>query len=237
VSFSLKLIQFHSQFKGNKWIGYFTVFVRLALAAGFIPSGITKIIGERFTALSINHPMGNYLEALHYTGYYYEFIGYFQVLAAVLLLIPRTATLGAIIYFPIILNICVLSFAVRFEGSMVTSPLMVVANLYLLFWDYDKIKFILPFKQNVQLHDSYNPSKLNRKFSVLFFGGVIITILTLVMIIINIFEIEPRNTIRDCNLQCDSSSYSEACEAFCECIHTQGKTLNECLTEYEKAKQ
>lgn len=96
--------------------------------------------------------MGNYLEALHRTGYYYTFIGVMQVTAALLLLIPRTATLGAFLYFPIILNICVLSFAVRFEGSLLSSPLMVLANLYLLCWDYDKWKLILPFnKPNVLL--------------------------------------------------------------------------------------
>src|SRR6188474_2541590 len=121
----------HSAAHGNLWIRRFTVFNRLALAAGFIPSGLVKIIGERFTSLSALHPMGHYLEALHQTGYYYPFIGVIQVTAALLLLIPRTALLGALLYFPIILNICILSFAVRFEGSIITSPLMVLACLYL----------------------------------------------------------------------------------------------------------
>ncbi len=96
--------------------------------------------------------MANYLEALHRTGYYYTFIGILQVTAAILLLIPRTTTLGALIYFPIILNICILTFAVRFEGSWVSSPVMVLANLYLLCWDYNKLKYIFPWeKQNVSL--------------------------------------------------------------------------------------
>ncbi len=67
---------------------------------------MVKILGERFASgLSANHPMGHYLEALHLTGYYYTFIGIVQVTAALMLLIPRTATLGAFLYFPIILNI------------------------------------------------------------------------------------------------------------------------------------
>jgi hypothetical protein len=41
------------------------------------------------------------------TGFYYTFIGVSQLTAALLSLIPRTTLLGAIIYFPIILNICV----------------------------------------------------------------------------------------------------------------------------------
>src|ERR1700712_5532080 len=111
----------------NRWMRYFTLFVRIALAFGFLTAGMVKIVGERFASgLSVNHPMGHYLEALHQTGYYYTYIGVVQVTAAILLLIPRTATLGAVLYFPVILNICVLSFAVRFEGSILSSPLMVL---------------------------------------------------------------------------------------------------------------
>ena len=142
---SSTLDRIHSRAKQVKWLGYFTVFNRVMLALGFLPSGFTKIIGERFTSLSVMHPMGHYLEALHRTGWYYNVIGIIQVAAAVLLLIPRTATLGAVIYFPVILNIFLLSYSVRFEGSWVSSPLMVLANLYLLCWDYDKLKLIFPW--------------------------------------------------------------------------------------------
>jgi hypothetical protein len=91
--------------------------------------------------------MGHFLDAFYRTGYYYGFVGVVQLAAAVLLLIPRTATLGALVYFPVILNICILSLAVRFEGSFVSAPLMVLANIYLLCWDYDKLKFIFPWTQ------------------------------------------------------------------------------------------
>src|SRR5688572_31240776 len=101
ISSTLDRIQFRA--KQNKWLRYFAVFNRIGLALGFLPSGFVKIMGERFTDLSVNHPMGNYLEALHRTGYYYTSIGILQMTAAILLLIPRTATLGAVIYFPIIL--------------------------------------------------------------------------------------------------------------------------------------
>ncbi len=142
MSISSTLNRIHFQVKRCKWLRYFTVFNRVGLAIGFLPSGYVKIAGERFTDLSVNHPMGNYLEALHRTGFYYTFIGVLQMSAAILLVIPRTALLGALIYFPIILNICILTFAVRFEGSWLSSPLMVLANLYLLCWDYDKLKYI-----------------------------------------------------------------------------------------------
>lgn len=147
MSLATTLDRIHAQVKTNNRFRYFAIFNRVALAAGFLPSGFVKIMGERFTDLSNNHPMGHYLEALSRTGYYYTFIGVLQVSAATLLLIPRTATLGAMIYFPIILNICILSLAVRFDGSFISSPLMVLANLYLLCWDYDKLKYIFPWNK------------------------------------------------------------------------------------------
>lgn len=146
MSISSTLERLHARAKQNSWLWLFSIFCRLALAAGFIPSGIVKLMDERFASgLHANHPMGHYLEALHTTGYYYTFIGIVQVTAAIMLLIPRTVTLGAFLYFPIILNITILTYATRFDGSLFTSPLMTLANLYVLGWNYEKWKYILPF--------------------------------------------------------------------------------------------
>jgi uncharacterized membrane protein YphA (DoxX/SURF4 family) len=148
MSISSAFDRLHSHVKQNRWMWLFSIFCRLSLAAGFIPSGIVKLMDERFASgLHAKHPMGHYLEALHTTGYYYTFIGVVQVAAAIFLLIPRTATLGAFLYFPIILNITVLTYATRFDGSLFTAPLMTLANLYLLGWNYEKWKYILPFNR------------------------------------------------------------------------------------------
>ena len=139
------LDRLHFRARQNRWLYFFAIFNRVALAAGFFPSGMVKVLGQRFTDLAVNHPLGHYLDALFRTGYYYTFIGVLQVTAAVLLLIPRTALIGAIIYLPIILNIFVLSLSVRFQGSLLTAPLMILANLYLLCWDYHKLRLIFPW--------------------------------------------------------------------------------------------
>ena len=124
-----RLNQMYYEAKGNKWFHYFAVFCRIMLALAFIISGVVKINGERFASgLSVNNPMGHYLEALYRTDYYYTFIGISQLLIALLLLIPRTAILGALMYFPVILNICILAYATRFEGTRITT-IMVLANL------------------------------------------------------------------------------------------------------------
>lgn len=157
MSISSTFDRLHLRAKENSWLWLFSVFCRFALAAGFIPAGIVKILDERFASgLAVNHPMGHYLEALHLTGYYYTFIGIVQIAAALMLLIPRTVTLGAFLYFPVILNICILTYATRFDGSLFTAPLMTLANLYLLGWNYEKWKYILPFNHHA---DDYSTTR------------------------------------------------------------------------------
>jgi uncharacterized membrane protein YphA (DoxX/SURF4 family) len=220
----------HARSKQNVWLWLFSIFCRVALAAGFIPSGIVKIMGERFASgVSANHPMGHYLEALHTTGYYYTFIGVVQVAAALLLLIPRTATLGAFLYFPIILNICILTFAVRFDGSLFTAPLMVLANLYVLAWNYEKWKFILPF--NRLPIDAAPPKPSSYKFPALFVLGVILTIVFFVAVAPRLYGVLPHNSLEKCRSQFKTNP-TQASNEFCDCVHTEGRPLDDCLTEY-----
>lgn len=231
-----KLDRIHLEVKSNKWFRYFAVFDRILLAAGFIPLGLTKVFGERFTSVSVNHPMGNYLEALYQTGNYYPFIGYVQVIAAILLLIPRTATIGALIYFPIILNISILSLSVGFDGSLFTSPLMVLANLYLLFWDYDKLKFIMPFASVNSKLNTKIPESREHKFPVKFFLGAGIAVALTILFMPNSYDKKSRNTLSDCLNDCKDNDNAQSCIDFCNCIHNQGPSFNKCSEEFRKAK-
>lgn len=236
MSIALKLDQWNLEVKQNMWLRLFTLFNRIALAIGFFAAGMVKMVGERFASgLSVNHPMGQYLEALHHTGYYYTFIGILQVVAALLLLIPRTATLGALVYFPIILNIFILSFAVRFDGSLLSAPIMVWSNLYLLCWDYDKIKFILPFKHRSTLPVQVNKNTISKRFPFKFFAGVVTTIIVTGFIVTNVFSIKPRNSFADCMTQFKGTNRTVAGNSFCDCIHNQGKPLDKSMEAYFKA--
>lgn len=233
MSISFTLDKLYSGAKQNKWLGYFAVFLRIVLAVGFITAGLTKIMGERFASgLSANHPMGQYLVALYHTGYYYTFIGVAQIVAAMLLLIPRTVTLGALLYLPIILNICILSFALRFEGSILTSPLMVLGDLYLLCWNYDKLKYLLPFDHGVSANVNPNKKNTSNKFPLKFFSAVLAIIILLVLFINTGYDIMPRNSLKDCNSQFQGTNRTQAGSNFCDCIHNQGQPLDSCLKKY-----
>ena len=231
-----KLEQFYYNAKGNRWFRYFTVFCRIALALGFIPSGLVKITGERFTALPAEHPLGQYFDALFQTGYYYTFIGVGQLLTALLLLIPRTALLGAIVYFPTILNICVLAYATRFEGTRITT-FMLLGNIYLLCWDYDRLKYILPFRRSNDVTQPAKSKIVSNRFPFAFFGGVITTIALVILINIFIFDIRPGNSFEECSNGCKGIKYSDPRCDFCDCIYKRGMPLDSCLKEYRRAKE
>lgn len=236
-SLSKKLENYYYSIKQNRWYWLFQLGCRILLAYAFIVAGMVKILDERFASgLSEIHPMGAYLTALYHTGYYYTFIGYAQVLAAILLLFPRTVTLGALLYLPIITNIWILSYAVRFEGSIVTSPLMVLANLYILAWNYDKLKYILPFHPASKEVSYQKPEKYNNKFPLLFFSGVISVFALVIWVATSGFEVMPRNSLKDCKSQFINTENEEAGFEFCECIHIRGNPLDECLDKLELSK-
>ena len=234
MSLLANLDRLYDEYKKNQWLRYFAVFCRVALALGFIPSGIVKVTGERFTGLPPNHPLGHYFDALYLTGFYYTFIGIVQLTVALLLLIPRTALLGAILYFPIIFNICVLAYATRFEGTRITT-LMVLANLYLLCWDYARLKYVLPFASSSDVRTTPK-QKMSRKFPWVFFGGVVAIVAAVIVINAFMYDIRPGNSELECANGCRSNARQEECLRFCDCIYKQGQSLDECLEEYEKTK-
>lgn len=137
------------RFIGSKWyFQLFTAFTRTILALGFIPPSIPKILHRPFTLLPESNPVGAYFHALYNTGFYYEFIGWSQIIAAVLLLIPRTAHIGALMFLPIIVNIAVLTCSVGFKGTWLLTIFMALAGLWLTAWEYDRLKPILFFNRN-----------------------------------------------------------------------------------------
>ncbi len=218
--------QFHKKVIANFWFWLFYLFCRLSLSYAFIVAGFVKIFGERFASgLSVLHPMGSYLEALHHTGYYYTFIGYGQVLAALLLLIPRTVFIGALLYLPIIVNICILSLAVRFEGSLVTSPLMVCANSFILFWHWEKIKGFFQYRKTTAIKG------MSKKFPWLFALFVLAVVISVIAFYQYGFELVPRNSEPDCLKQFGTQATTLE-QQFCRCIHQDGKDLNHCLNEF-----
>ena len=74
--------------RNQAWLYRFTWVTRILLAAGFFPTGLVKLMGHRFTLLSVDNPVGAFFEAMYQTGLYWRFLGLSQMIAALLLFVP-----------------------------------------------------------------------------------------------------------------------------------------------------
>lgn len=130
----------------------FIIYTRYLIGGAFVFSSIIKIKGKRFTTNSQEDaPLGSamhFFETLYQTGGYWQFIGWAQVLAGFLLMTQRYAKLGAVVNFPILLNVFVITISMDFGGTPVITGLMLAANLMLLIWHWGELRSLinLPYK-------------------------------------------------------------------------------------------
>jgi uncharacterized membrane protein YphA (DoxX/SURF4 family) len=165
----------HARVVRNPLLQRFAELTRIALAVGFIAPGLTKLLGERFTSIGVDSPIGFFFEAMYQTGLYWRFIGAAQILASLLVLVPRTAPLGALVFFPIILNIFVITISMDFRGTPAITGMMLLASLYLLCWEYDRLKPLMPFSGEVRRAPIYRAriGRLERAgYLTATFGGI-----------------------------------------------------------------
>lgn len=125
----------------------FTIFVRYLLGIAFVWASILKIKGMRFEPHSgENAPMGSLshlLEAMYRSGFYWYFIGWGQLIAGLLMMSQIFSTIGAVVYLPIMLSIFILTTAFQGPIFLAVTSSMLLANIYLLLWDWNKLKFIV----------------------------------------------------------------------------------------------
>lgn len=129
--------------RGSAFCYRFTLLTRILLAAAFIPTGMVKLMGERFTLLGTDNPIGAFFEAMYQTGLFWRFIGLTQVVAGILLLIPRLAHLGAAVFLPVVINIFIITISLGFGGTPVITGLMALAVTYLVLWDFHRFRSML----------------------------------------------------------------------------------------------
>jgi hypothetical protein len=97
----------------------------------------------------------------------------------------------------------------------------------------DRLKHLLPFSRPSEVRHFDETSK----FPFLFFGCVFGVVFSVIVFNDYLFDIRPGNEEAECTNACKVSDSPNACFGFCDCIYTQGRPLNPCLSEYRKAKQ
>jgi len=133
---------FYFKIRNNRLLNLFVMLLRLLIGFAFIPSGYKKLINHRFTSLGTDTQIGFFFEGLYQSGSYWQFLGFVQIFAALLLMTQRFATVGNMLFFGIISNICIITFSMHFSGTVVITSLLVMSSLFLMFWDFHKIKYL-----------------------------------------------------------------------------------------------
>ena len=139
----MRLFQLINRLRQYFWIRLFYWGLRLAMSVTFTISGLRKLPGVKFTTLPTSNPVGAYFQAMHDTGIYWNFIGFFQILLGLLLWFNRFAPLAILLMMPITINIFLVSLALNMRGTPVITALMVLGNIFLLLWHYENFRSIL----------------------------------------------------------------------------------------------
>ena len=127
-----------SQFRNIPILNLLVVNLRYMIGLGFLPSGMIKVLDKPFTRVENVGVFYDFLDALYTTGIYYNMIGLMQVIAAILLITQRFATLGSFLFLPIIFNITVLTISTIGSLTPLVALLMLLGIIFLLLWDYQK---------------------------------------------------------------------------------------------------
>ena len=138
-------------FKKNFWI-LFVIYTRYALGGAIVFASIIKIKGNRFTTNSgEDYPINSawhMFETLYQSGLFWEFIGWSQLVVGALLMTQKWAKLGALLCFPITLNIFIITLSYYFAYTPVITGMMLLANLLLLAWDWQELKSLINISSN-----------------------------------------------------------------------------------------
>lgn len=128
----------YESFRKNRIINRGVINLRYFIGLGFIPSGLVKVMGQPFANPENTGVFAEFLHAFHATGFYYSSVGFLQMLAGVLLMTQRFATVGALLFLPVIFNITILTISTIGSLTPVIASLMLLGILFLLFWDLPK---------------------------------------------------------------------------------------------------
>ena len=121
------------------------IYTRYLVGGAFVFASLIKIKGHRFTQIADTgegHSIGHFFEMMYQSGLYWQFIGWAQLLAGLLLLTQRYALLGALVYSSIIANIFVITVSYDFAGTSIITGLMLLAGLLLLAWDWNRLRVV-----------------------------------------------------------------------------------------------
>ena len=116
--------------------------IRFWLGIILLSAGVTKMFHGHFIQLIGPPWMEGELEKYN-LGLYSVFIAYSQIMIGFMLLVKRFATLGAVMAIPMFANILMITISLHWQGTPYVVAFFLLCNIYLLIYDYHKIKFLI----------------------------------------------------------------------------------------------
>lgn len=121
---------------------FILVGTRLFLGLIFFTSGMGKLTHGNFPGIIgpvwLEERLAEYGLSL-----FARFVAYSQVLVGLLLLSQRFATLGAVMLFPMLMSIFVVTVSLQWRGTPYVNAFFLFLNAGLLIADFHKLKFLL----------------------------------------------------------------------------------------------
>ena len=90
--------------------------------------------GVKFTSLPIDNPVGLFFEGMYQTGFYWNFIGFYQIIVGSVLMTAWFQRLTPVLLLPVSVNIFLVSLSLQMRGTPIITGFMVLGNLFLLVW-------------------------------------------------------------------------------------------------------
>jgi hypothetical protein len=152
---TMKLIDF---LKTKIFFKLCVIYMRYLIGFAFVFASLVKIQGKRFTSIPPDQPIGYFFEAMYQTGFYWNFLGWCQFIAGTLLMTQRFSTVGAMMFFPIILNVFMITHSINFGmGTPLITTLMLLGTIFLLLWDYKKLTILFHHDHTIRLDLTTQP--------------------------------------------------------------------------------
>lgn len=125
----------------NVLFSYLLVYVRYFLALTLLSYGFSKLFTNQFSSLSLfdlitpygnSSPMGLMWNFMEYSDSYTIFAGLSEIVGGLFLLFRRTAVLGALISFGVMLNVFIMNMSYDIPVKLFSAHLMFMALLLLI---------------------------------------------------------------------------------------------------------
>ena len=121
---------------------FITGCIRFWLGTILLSAGVTKMFHGHFIQLIGPPWMEGELEKYN-LGFYSVFVAYSQIVIGFMLLVKRFATVGALMAIPMFANNLMITISLHWQGTPYVVTFFLLCNIYLLIYDYHKIKFLI----------------------------------------------------------------------------------------------